>query len=262
MLDADVSNHTETPNRNMYATIQIVSSAIAQKKKIRYQYYDYNLRLERILHNDGEVYFYSPYGFAWNEDLYYLLGRVDKRPDIINPIRVDLMCHVEILDEEARPAPPDFSAKKYSDKVFKMFGGEETEVTLEADKSLVRKFIDRFGNNFAITGVTKDTFHATVQVSVSPTFFGWIFQYNGLIRILRPREVLDRYMDMLIRLLDDQSSVKWFPEMGKQTIPETAEQDSCVMDEQRSDIEEHVPSEPEEQNEKTEEQDSELVEQG
>ncbi len=200
-LDADVSGHNDTPNRNLYITIQTISEAIALKKKIRYQYYDYSLEKKRILHNNGETYTYSPYGFAWNEDRYYLLGRVDKRPDTINPIRVDLLCHVEVTDEDVLPAPSDFAPKKYSDKVFRMFGGEETDVTLEADNDLVKKFIDRFGQGFELSRASDTTFYATVHVSVSPTFFSWIFQYNGRVSVAGPPEVRDRYTSMLRRIL-------------------------------------------------------------
>ena len=200
-LDADVSGHNDTPNRNLNITIQTISEAIALKKKIRYQYYDYSLEKKRILHNNGETYTYSPYGFAWNEDRYYLLGRVDKRPDTINPVRVDLLCHVEVTDEDVLPAPSDFAPKKYSDKVFRMFGGEETDVTLEADNDLVKKFIDRFGQGFELSRASDTTFYATVHVSVSPTFFSWIFQYNGRVSIAGPPEVRDRYASMLRRIL-------------------------------------------------------------
>lgn len=199
--DADVSGHIDTPNKNLYVTIQMISEAISRGRKISFQYYDYDLSKKKVLHNDGEVYIFSPYGFAWNEDRYYLLGRVDKRPGIINPFRVDLLCRVKILDEDAVPAPEAFYPKKYSDRVFRMFGGEETEVVLEADNSLVKKFIDRFGDGFTITKASENTFYAKVRVSISPTFFGWVFQYDGRVMIADPPDVARRYREMLGRLL-------------------------------------------------------------
>lgn len=216
--DVDFSTHNETPNRNLYVTIQEISEAISMGKKISYQYYDYNLDKEKILHNNGEVYTYSPYGFAWNTDRYYLLGQVDKRPGIINPVRVDLLCRVRILEEDAAPAPSDFHPERYSQKVFTMFGGEETEVVLEADNSLVKKFIDRFGSGFAISKASDDTFYATVRVSVSPTFFGWVFQYNGKIRIVGPDAVSGRYMEMLRRASAYENAVHGgkIPDPGRQ----------------------------------------------
>ena len=123
LKDLDPTDHHESPNRMLFDTIQVITRARDLKKKISYQYYDYNLQKKLILHNNGEVYTYSPYDFAWYEDRYYLLGCVDKRPGIINPVRTDLLTNLKILDEDAVPAPPGFSPGKYADKVFKMFGG-------------------------------------------------------------------------------------------------------------------------------------------
>ena len=199
--ETEVSGHEKIPNRNLLVTIQMITQAIRQGKKISYQYYDYGLDKKRILHNDGELYIYSPYGFAWDEDRYYLLGQVDKRPGIINPVRTDLLANVQVLEEAAVPAPKDFSVRKYSDKVFKMFGGEESEVTLEADNRLMKKFIDRFGDAFTVKPASETTFCATVTVPVSPTFFSWVFQYNGRVRITAPEKVRAEYAGMLRRLL-------------------------------------------------------------
>ena len=201
LQNLDPTDHHESPNRKLFDTIQVITRARDLKKKISYQYYDYNLQKKLILHNNGEVYTYSPYDFAWNEDRYYLLGCVDKRPGIINPVRMDLLTNVKILDEDAVPAPPGFSPGKYSDTVFTMFGGEETEVILEAENTLVKKFIDRFGDSFSIRKASSTTFFATVRVSISPTFFSWVFQYNGRIRIVEPEIVTQEYAGMLGRLL-------------------------------------------------------------
>ncbi|MBR3187792.1 MAG: WYL domain-containing protein, partial [Lachnospiraceae bacterium] len=116
-------------------------------------------------------------------------------------VRTDLLTNVKILDEDAVPAPPGFSPGKYADKVFKMFGGEETEVILEAENTLVKKFIDRFGDSFSIRKASSTSFFATVWVSISPTFFSWVFQYNGRIRIVEPEIVTQEYAGMLGRLL-------------------------------------------------------------
>ena len=199
--DTDPGSHHETPNRNLYGTIMVILAAKSEGKKISYQYYDYGIDKSRVLHNNGEVYVYSPYGFAWNEDRYYLLGRVDKRPDVINPVRVDLMCNVKILDEDALPAPANFAAKQYSEKVFGMFGGEEADVVLEAENGLMKKFIDRFGDSFAVSKVSDQAFRATVRVSISPTFFSWVFQYDGRVKIISPSDVTEQYSGMLERLL-------------------------------------------------------------
>lgn len=197
----DTSSHLTKPNAGFFINIDTISEAIRQKKKIRFQYFDYNLKKQRILHNDGEVYTYSPFGFTWNDDRYYILGIVDKRPGIINPMRVDLITNLSLLDDDALPKPEGFSLSQYSQTILRMYQGEETTVVLEADNSLVKKFIDQYGEGFRITRASDQTFYATITASVSPTFFSWVFQYDGKIQIVSPDEVRNQYADMLSRLL-------------------------------------------------------------
>lgn len=184
----------------LFQVVDIIEQAIKYKLKVRFQYYDYDLNVNKILHNDGEVYSFSPYSFKWEQDRYYILGIVDKRPGKINPFRVDLICNVELTDEEIVPPPADYVPAEYSNKVFKMYGGNTADVVMEADGKLIKKFVDRFGDGFHSEALPDNRFRATVTVETSPTFYSWIFQYNGKINIVSPEPVRDEYLAMLRRV--------------------------------------------------------------
>ncbi|WP_442950784.1 hypothetical protein [Oribacterium sp. WCC10] len=49
-------------------------------------------------------------------------------------------------------------------------------------------------DNSCDTGIS---FRATVKVSVSRTFYAWVFQFAGGIRIAGPEGVREEYMEML-----------------------------------------------------------------
>ena len=44
-------------------------------------------------------------------------------------------------------------------------------------------------------------FIVTVQGSVSPTFFAWVFTYSGKIKIISPQEVSDKFKEMLLKFV-------------------------------------------------------------
>lgn len=198
----------------LFYVIEAVHEAIGRKKKIRFQYYDYNLDKEKILHNDGEYYTFSPYCCDWSEGRYYMLGQLDKRPGVINPFRIDLMCMPEILEDDILP-PDGFDLSEIPIKVFKMYNGEDKTVTLEADSSLMKKMIDRFGTGFRSWKQTEDTFRAEVDVSVSPVFFAWIMQYDGRITIVEPADVRQQYVSQLKRLTAYAESINTANESSK-----------------------------------------------
>ena len=168
---------TKADNKGLYYIIDTITEAINRKKKIGFQYTEYNGRKEKILRNDGEVYILSPYVLYWNEDYYYVLGYSDKR-ETVTAFRIDRM-------------------KTYSNKVFQMFSGEETTVELECNTSLMKYVIDRFGIDVETEELSEDKFLAKVPVDLSPTFYGWVFQFGGGIRIVGPEEAVDEYKEMV-----------------------------------------------------------------
>ena len=173
---------TKADNKGLYYIIDTITEAINRK--------------EKILRNDGEVYILSPYVLYWNEDYYYVLGYSDKR-ETVTAFRIDRMKTPKIMEEDAVPKPEGFDVSAYSNKVFQMFSGEETTVELECNTSLMKYVIDRFGLDVETEELSEDKFLAKVPVDLSPTFYGWVFQFGGGIRIIGPEEAVEEYKEMV-----------------------------------------------------------------
>jgi len=101
------------------------------------------------------------------------------------------------MEEDAVPKPEGFDVSAYSNKVFQMFSGEETTVELECDTALMKYVIDRFGLDLETEELSEEKFLAKVPVDLSPTFYGWVFQFGGGIRIIGPEEAVDSYRRMI-----------------------------------------------------------------
>lgn len=132
----------------------------------------------------------------WNEDYYYVLGYSDKR-ETVTAFRIDRMKTPKIMEEDAVPKPEGFDVSAYSNKVFQMFSGEETTVELECNTSLMKYVIDRFGIDVETEELSEDKFLAKVPVDLSPTFYGWVFQFGGKIRIIGPDEAMLGFQRLL-----------------------------------------------------------------
>ena len=81
-----------------------------------------------------------------------------------------------------------------------MFSGETQEVILQCENEMMKSVIDQFGEDIETWTVDQERFRARVKVNVSQTFFAWVFQFNGKIRIYGPDEVRETYREMLARL--------------------------------------------------------------
>ncbi len=166
---------------------------IVSRKKIQFQMVDYRVPdLEPVYHRDGYVYTVSPYAMVWNHDQYYLIAHEEERDQILTP-RVDRIKNVHVLDTPIRPMPEGFDIGQYYSLNYKMFSGPESDVTILCDNKLIGQFVDHFGKDFECRSVSDKTFQSTVKTAVSPTFFGWLFQYAGDMSLVGPPEVVEQY---------------------------------------------------------------------
>lgn len=107
------------------------------------------------------------------------------------------MKNVNILSLESIQKPDDFNLRDFTRQVFDMYDGPIEKVTLCCTNEMMNYIIDKFGAAAEITPIDHKHFSATTDVSVSKTFFGWVFQFNGDIKILFPSSVVEKYSEML-----------------------------------------------------------------
>lgn len=199
-----VSEHVKAKNKNMIYAVQEIRRAIDRNKKIRFRYLEYNTEKQQVRKHEGtdeEWYVVSPYATVWNDDRYYLVGWSDKRERVV-VFRIDRMEVPKILPNRRMPEPADFDVRDYTDKVFRMYGGQEEKVTLRCDLEILDQVIDRFGDGLEIRPGKKH-FTVTVPVSLSTTFYAWVFQYVGKMSIISPEYVREAYAGYLEEALDD-----------------------------------------------------------
>lgn len=191
-----VEGRAKTLNKSTIYTIDAIHTAINENRKITFQYFDYNGKKEKVLKRSGEPYTVSPASLAWSDENYYLVG-IDERGGIIKNFRVDKMQNLSLLDEARVPsANINFNSAEYSQKIFGMYGGEETAVTLECDESLAGVIIDRFGAEHTFIKTDKG-FRVTLRVMVSPNFFAWVSGFGEKIEIIKPESVRERFVSGL-----------------------------------------------------------------
>ncbi len=185
-----VTNRVKSMNESIYYAVDVISDAITQNKKIRYQYFEYTVDKEKKLRHDGAFYEVSPFALIWDDENYYMLAW-DSAAEIMKHYRVDKMQKVSLTDEEreglAEFEKTDMSA--YTKTVFGMFGGEEQKVKLRFSNHLVGAVLDRFGRDTIIIKDGDEHFTVTVNVVVSPQFFGWVFGFGKDVEILSPEDV-------------------------------------------------------------------------
>ena len=187
-----VSNRVKSMNESIYYTVDVISDAITQNKKIRYQYFEYTVEKERRFRHDGAFYNVSPFALIWDDENYYMLAW-DSDAEKMKHYRVDKMFRVSMTDNEREGLEEfkkvDMSA--YTKSVFGMFGGNEQKVKLRFANHLVGAVLDRFGRDSMIIKDGNEHFTVSVNVVVSQQFLAWVFGFGEDAEIISPDEVRD-----------------------------------------------------------------------
>lgn len=191
-----VDSRYKSGNENIYLAVDSIQTAIEQKKKISFQYFDYAPDKTKLLRHDGRRYSVSPYALIWNNDAYYLIGYHDMRR-IVTRFRVDRITSLEAMDEPAVDRPEDFDISAFFTREFSMLGGKDCEVELLCQNDLMGNIIDRFGEDVPTEIVDEDHFKVTVTVALSNNFYGWVFASAGSIQILSPPEAIAEFRQLL-----------------------------------------------------------------
>jgi len=196
------SGRARSGNEKGYYIVDAINEAINTGKKISLFYTDWDEIKSTVLRNDGKPYTVSPYTLIWNGDYYYLVGYYHEK-ERVSTFRTDrILAQPEILKEDAMPAPADFDIGRYTKEVFRMYDMEELkDVTLLCENSVMKGVIDQFGQDIAVHKADENHFRIKVSVCTSPTFYSWVFQWEGRVRILEPAETAEGYRVMLEKAL-------------------------------------------------------------
>ena len=199
-----VSGRIKTMNESIYYNVDAIHTAIAENKKIIFQYFQWNVKKEMELRHDGKFYHISPWGLSWDDENYYLVG-FDSEAGIIKHYRVDKMLHITMSDEprEGKERFEKFDLAAYAKKSFDMYSGKEQKVKLYMENQLAGVIVDRFGKDAMMRPVDKTHFTALVDVAVSRQFIHWVFALGDGAKIVGPEEVVKFAQEEIRRLQEE-----------------------------------------------------------
>ncbi len=197
-----VAERIKTMNESIYYNVDKIHAAIAQNRRIRFQYFQWNVNKEMELRKNGAYYEVSPWALSWTDENYYLIA-YDNAQHKIKHFRVDKMISIEITFgvREGRKTFYQFDMAVYARKMFGMFGGEEQTVKLECENRMAGVMIDRFGKDMKLMRIDGEHFIANVKVAVSRQFLAWVMALGDGVKIVGPDVVVEQVKEEVRRFL-------------------------------------------------------------
>lgn len=183
-------------NDAIYNIIKCLEHAIEQEQRVSFHYFDLNASGERVFRHDNQLYREEPLAMICDDGNYYLIC-YRAEPVYENHVkifRMDRIADIAVLDDgiskEAKRALK--SIANYPKQVFKMYGGKIRKVRLAFDESLIGVMFNQFGEEISIRK-SGARYTASVEVQISPTFWGWLTQFPGTMEIMSPADVKEAY---------------------------------------------------------------------
>jgi hypothetical protein len=87
----------------------------------------------------------------------------------------------------------------YAQKHFGMFAGRRGKVRLECEGWMASVVLDRFGMDTILVPGEQGRFSVTLDVVVSPQFWGWVFGLGPEVRVAGPAWAAEEYTQLLRR---------------------------------------------------------------
>ena len=197
-----VENRTKSFNDFIYYSINEIQSAIFSDKNITFNYFEYDLEKKKQLKHGGETYTVSPFQLICENSNYYLTCYCHKHKCICR-YRVDRMKNVSVKDEKRQELNEEETLElKNLRSVYNMFGGELQNVSIQFDNSLINVVIDRFGERVICHKNSDNSFYINAEVQISPTFWGWLFQFGNKAKIISPQNVVEMAKEKLNEITD------------------------------------------------------------
>ena len=109
---------------------------------------------------------------------------------MVNDGKIRRLRMLELLQNKSDEQHP---IADFSEKAFQLFEGERTHVTLLCHEDAMNSVLDHFGDKAKTRQTDETHFLLTAEVSLSPTFFAWVFQFGGKVKIQSPSEVKTTY---------------------------------------------------------------------
>lgn len=186
-------NTRKHSNEKILYSVDTLEEAILTQKKVIFLYFDLDENGARVYRRGGHHYVVEPIALVFNEDNYYLTC-YSARHDSTSNYRIDRMDGVKIIEEPCCEKAISLrnEVAAYTEQTFKMFSGQIEDVVLEFDRSLIGAVYDKFGENVKMMSSGENKIIATVKVRISPTFWGWLFQFGALMKIISPGAVVEQ----------------------------------------------------------------------
>ena len=162
-------NPVKTNNRQLLYTIETVSQAIRENKKLQFTYLKYD-KDKKLIPRREEPYIVEPRYIVYADSRAYMIVTSENHPGFIH-YRLDRMKDALILNERSIILRNGKDAYEYARNKLFMYAGEMNYVSFRCKESIMDHMIDLFGPTLNVMSDDEDHFIIRVKTSRQGALF-------------------------------------------------------------------------------------------
>lgn len=173
----------KTTNREIVKNIEDISNAIYNKKKIKFDYYKYELnpRLNNV--NTGERVI-SPFAIVYQLQEMYVVGLKDGKTNLYT-YRLDRMKNICELKDKVTSKVSNEDIDIFVKSTVSMFGSHGEDIEIICDNTLLDNVVDLFGDSSVIKKYDDNNFLLITNKDLEG-FKRYILRNLDMIKIVKP----------------------------------------------------------------------------
>lgn len=189
----------------LFQNIELLNEAIEQRKKVSFQYNEYDTSKNFLPRFEGKQFIMNPYFLVNNNGKYYLVCNYNKYDNLAN-YKIECMSSLKIMEDDVKPlkslpGQENFKQDEYINEHIYMMTGESVKATIKLDSTkVINDIIDWFGDKVEI--IERDnSLYAELKVNEQALIY-WALQYGDAIEIVSPERTRKNLRQKLKEIME------------------------------------------------------------
>ena len=185
----------KTSNIEVIKNIEDISNSIMKKRKIKFEYWKYYIKGDKIEKKIVSKPVVSPYAILYDNQQFYMLGIKDGNSEFYH-YRLDRIKNLTETNEKVTIKKTEKEIEEYTDTTVEIFSGKKIEIEAKCNEILLGEVIEKFGKNVKITPINKSEFK--MNLYVNPQGFKlWAMRNLDVVTVTKPKEFIVEIQTLL-----------------------------------------------------------------
>ena len=185
----------KTSNIEVIKNIEDITNSIMNKNKIKFEYWKYCIKGDKIDKKIVSVPLVSPYAIIYDKQQFYMLGIKEGNEEFFH-YRLDRIKNLQETSEKITIKKSDKDIERYTDTSVEVFSGNEIEIEADCNEYLLGEIIEKFGKNVKMRPINKET--VKINLLVNPLGFKlWAMRNLDMVTIKKPKNLVKEMQEII-----------------------------------------------------------------